>query len=307
MKALSFHQPRAEQVIRGEKTLDIRTWQVSYRGVLAIHASSQRRDERCRAVGLKPEALAYGALVGTVEVADILALEEEAYEALRGQHLLDTPFPGEPCYGWRLTNPCRLDAPIPYRGRMRLFNALLPCEGDGEAENLRPHGPEPCAPKRIYRTSPLPEPDPEHPFVLYAIPDGDGSYRVALYQWVGRNGQAGERAPGAFWSIELGGDPLRAVADHLLAALRANGYKATDLSRAAGSDEPFYLDELSGLRLALILLAVKPLTRHGRMEAIGLGVQAMSAEEAYYWFSKCSAGPGASQAQKALRLLLSIE
>jgi hypothetical protein len=64
---------------------------------------------------------------------------------------------------------------------------------------------------------------------------------------------------------------------------------------------------LTGLRLALILMAVKPLTRSGRMEAIGLGVQAMSAEEAYYWFSKCSAGPGAGQAQRALRILLSGE
>jgi hypothetical protein len=36
-------------------------------------------------------------------------------------------------------------------------------------------------------------------------------------------------------------------------------------------------------------------------------MQSMSVEEAYYWFSKCSAGLGASQAQKALRVLLSIE
>ena len=109
------------------------------------------------------------------------------------------------------------------------------------------------------------------------------------------------------WGIELGGDPLRAVSDHLLTALRANGYKATDLARAAGSDDPFYLDELTGLRLALILLAVKPLTRHDRIEAIGQGVQAMGDEEAYYWFSKCSAGPDALRAQKALRILLAGE
>jgi len=97
------------------------------------------------------------------------------------------------------------------------------------------------------------------------------------------------------------------VADHLLAALRASGHRATDLTRAAGDEAPFYLDELTGLRLALILMAVKPLTRHDRIEAIGQGVQAMSAEEAYYWFSKCSAGPSASQAQKALGVLLNNE
>ncbi len=307
MKALSFHQPRAEQILRGEKTLDIRTWQVSYRGTLAVHASSQRRDDRCRALGFDPEVLAYGALLGTVEVTDIVVLDKATYEASRERHLLDTPFPGEPCYGWQLTTPARFETPIPCRGRMRLFTVSLPGGEGGEQAELRTHRPEPCTPSRIYRTNPPPEPDPAHPFVLYAIPDGDGSYRVALYQWVRRNGQAGERAPGAFWSIELGGDPLRAVAEHLLTALRANDYKATDLSRAAGDETPFYLDELTGLRLALILMAVKPLGRHDRIEAIGLGVQAMSTEEAYYWFSKCSAGPGASQAQKALRVLLSIE
>ena len=116
-----------------------------------------------------------------------------------------------------------------------------------------------------------------------------------------------ERAPCALWGIELGGDPLRAVADHLLSALRANGYTATALAHASGDDAPFYLDELSGLRLALILMAVKPLARHERIEAIGQGVQRMSAEEAYYWFSKCSAGADALRAQKALRILLAKE
>ena len=105
----------------------------------------------------------------------------------------------------------------------------------------------------------------------------------------------------------MGGDGLRAVSDHLLNALRSNGYKATDLARAAGSERPFYLDELTGLRLALILLAVKPLSRHDRIEAIGQGVQAMGDEEAYYWFSKCSAGAGAVRARRALRILLADE
>lgn len=307
MKALSFHQPRAEQVVRGEKTLDVRTWQVSFRGVLAIHASSKRRDARCRALGFEPENLDYGALIGTLEVTGIVPLDEETYEALRDQHLLDTPFPGAPCYGWQLASPCRFEAAIPYRGRMRLFNVSLPAEADREAQDHAPQGREPCAPATIYRASAPPEPDPEHPFVLYAIPEKDGGYRVALYQWGQRNSEEKVRAPGAYWGMELGGDPLRAVADHLLAALRANDYKATDLARAVGAEKPFYLDELTGLRLALILIAVRPLTRHDRMEAIGQEIHAMSAEEAYYWFSKCSAGTHAPRAQRALRILLAEE
>ncbi len=49
------------------------------------------------------------------------------------------------------------------------------------------------------------------------------------------------------------------------------------------------------------------LARHDRIEAIGQGVQAMGDEEAYYWFSKCSAGSDALRAQKALRILLAGE
>lgn len=319
MKALSFHQPRAEQVVRGEKTVDVRTWRVSYRGPLAVHASSKRRDARCRALGFDPDALAYGALIGTVELTDVILLDEATYEALRDEHLLDEPFPstgpgrgpGSPCYGWRLADPQRFDAPIPYRGRRRLFEVDIVGRDVREPQSndaISPHAPQPDTRREPYCTVPPAEPDPKRPFVLYALPEAAGVYRVALYQWVQRRSDDFNRhAPGAFWSIELGGDPLHAVADHLLAALRANGHKATDLARAAGAEEPFYLDELTGLRLALILMAVKPLTRHDRIEAIGQGVQAMSAEEAYYWFSKCSAGPDALRAQKALRVLLADE
>jgi hypothetical protein len=308
MKALSFQQPRAEQIIRGEKTVDIRTWHVHYRGPLAVHASAKRRDGRCRALGFDPRALDYGALIGMVELVDIIPLDETTYESLREAHLLDAPFPGSPCYAWRLADPQRFETPIPYRGRMGLFDVDV---GQG---GILSHAPGRRARRVPYRVTPPPEPDPQHPFVLYTIPESGNGYRVALYQWVPTVGQvskpADDRAtpaPNALWSIELGGAPLRAVADHLLSALRANGYKATDLARAAGSERPFYLDELTGLRLALILLAVKPLTRHDRIEAIGQGVQAMGDEEAYYWFSKCSAGPDALWAQRALRVLLAGE
>ncbi|MBN1262661.1 MAG: ASCH domain-containing protein [Anaerolineae bacterium] len=311
MKALSFHQPRAEQVVRGEKTVDIRTWRVAYRGPLAVHASAQRRDARCRALGFDPATLAYGAVIGAVDLVDIQAIDAERYATLQAQHRLDTLFPGEPCYAWFFRRPQRLPEPAPARGRRRLFDVVM----DGEPVSEAPPEAAPAARVRnLYRIAPPPQPDPERPFALYAIAEeAGGGYRVALYQWVpvgqiarpafpAQDGKPA--APGALWEIEIGGDPLRTVTDHLLAALRANGYKATDLGREVGSETPFYLDEASGLRLALIFIAVKPLARHDRIEAIGQGIQAMSEEEAYYWFSKCSAGVDATRAQKALRVLL---
>ncbi|HET92322.1 MAG TPA: ASCH domain-containing protein [Chloroflexi bacterium] len=352
MKALSFHQPRAEQIVRGVKIVDIRTWQTTYRGSLAVHAAAQRRDARCRALGFEPDALAYGALVGTVELTDVQPLDAAGYDALRDQHLLDTPFPGDPCYAWSLASPQRFPEPIPYRGRRRLFDAAVGQVSKPAAAAAVVSKPaaaaavvskpaaaaavvsKPAAAAAVvskpaaavvskptaYRVAPPPQPDPTRPFALYTLPEGGEGYRVALYQWVpvrsadlgapvrsGDGSDDSSRPADALWRLEIGGDALRAVTDHLLAALRANGYRATDLARAVGSETPFYLDEPAGLRLALILMAVKPLTRHDRIEAIGQGIQAMGNEEAYYWFSKCSAGPDAARAQRALRVLLAGE
>ena len=311
MKTLSFHQPRAEQIIRGEKTVDIRSWQTAYRGPLAIHAAAARRDERCRALGFDPDALAYGAVIGVAELVEVRALDAEAYAALQPQHRSEAPFPGAPCYAWFLAAPQRLPEPLPVAGRRRLFEVQI-----GESANQRESESANQNPASSIQYL-APQPDPTRPFALYTLPEAGGGYQVALYQWVDVGQmrqsalvQAGKPAsppPGALWSVELGGDALRAVMDHLLAALRANAYKATDLARAVGSETPFYLDEPSGLRLALILMAVKPLARHDRIEAIGQGIQAMSAEEAYYWFSKCTAGADAARAQKALRVLLAGE
>jgi len=92
------------------------------------------------------------------------------------------------------------------------------------------------------------------------------------------------------------------VADHVLDALRGNGYRATDL--AAGRKEPFALTEESGVRLGLLFLAVRPITRMDRIEIIAQGIRAMTSEEAYYWYSKCTGGVAAERAQRALRVLL---
>ena len=105
--------------------------------------------------------------------------------------------------------------------------------------------------------------------------------------------------------MELGGDSLRAVADVVLEALRQNGYKPTDLS--ATRREPFHLDEQTGVRLGLVFLAVKRISKANRIEAISQGVRQMTAEELYYWYSKCTGGSAAERAQKALRVLLSDE
>lgn len=115
-----------------------------------------------------------------------------------------------------------------------------------------------------------------------------------------RNGQAVTRQVVRAW-----GTPLRAVTDQLLEAIKRSGYKATDLN--ANRRAPFALDEPVGVRLALLLLAVKPLRKHQRIEEVAAGVRAMSDEEAYYWYSKCADRRDGRRSQHALRVMLSPE
>jgi hypothetical protein len=304
MKALSIRQPWAELILQDRKTIELRTWTTNYRGRLAVHAAQTVEEADCRAYGLDPTTLPRGVLVGTVEVVEMTPLDEALWEALRDQHLGQGPFPG-PLYGWRLADPQRLPQPIPLPGRMGLFNVPDELLASGSPASA----PLPAVrPRPTYRVEAEPGYDPEKPFELRVVLHKGNGYGLALYQWpvaanTGQPADAISARPQCL--VELAGDPLRAVADHVLEALRRAGYKATDLSRERR--EPFRLDEETGLRLGLLFLTVKPLTRMNRIEAISSALRIMPSEEAYYWFSKCTAAQSAVNAQRALRILLAGE
>jgi hypothetical protein len=312
MKALSFRQPWAELILQGRKTIDLRTWPTHYRGRIAIHASKAVEEDVCAAYGLDAASLVRGALVGTVEVVEMVPLDDQSWEALRDQHLKSGPFPGD-LLGWHLADPQRLPQPIPMRGRLGLFNipdelAVMKDEGRRTKDEGRLPSFVVRRSSKSYRVSNEASHDPEKPFELRVVPHAGGDYGLALFQWpVAAANTESDRHLNSQPQrlVALSGDPLRAVADQVLEALRAAGYKATDLSRERRA--PFQLDEETGLRLGLLFLAVKPLTRMDRVEAISGGLRAMPSEEAYYWFSKCTAGVSAVNARRALRILLAGE
>lgn len=92
------------------------------------------------------------------------------------------------------------------------------------------------------------------------------------------------------------------ITDAVFAAVRGSGHAPSVL--AFTRKKPIRIDEAEGVRLALILLTTQPIAKHTRVRAIVAGVNAMSVEETYYWYSKCI-GVDASRACKALRILLS--
>lgn len=120
MKALSIRQPWAELIMQGRKTIELREWRTTHRGLLAIQAGKQVDTASCRRHGLNSDALPRGVIVGTVEVVEMVDFDPELWDALRDQHLHPGPGPGN-WRGWRLRNPRRLEEPIPCRGLPGLF------------------------------------------------------------------------------------------------------------------------------------------------------------------------------------------
>lgn len=94
------------------------------------------------------------------------------------------------------------------------------------------------------------------------------------------------------------------VLDAVVSAVKGSGHSASVLAFADRA--AIALDEAPGVRLALTLFATMPISKSNRIRAMVAGVNAMSIEEAYYWYSKC-VGRESARARKALRILLADE
>lgn len=146
MKALTLWQPWASLVALGEKRIETRCWQTSYRGPLAIHAAAKLpprwlgasmhgnefrneladvlnvgRDHTARAgIDAAIHGLPYGAVVAIVrlwdiELAHLVAETLEERERIFGNYETGR-------YAWFLELVEKLDPPIPAKGNRLLWN-----------------------------------------------------------------------------------------------------------------------------------------------------------------------------------------
>ena len=130
MKAISVRQPWAYFILTGQKPIENRTWSTNYRGPLVIHSGlrvGKNYNEVLvptarelgpavfleAAVGASPKctlttACRRGCLLGIVDLVSVC--EESTSPWFQGP------------YGWVLINPILFPEPIPYKGRLGLFN-----------------------------------------------------------------------------------------------------------------------------------------------------------------------------------------
>lgn len=126
LRAVSIRQPWTELILRGRKTIEVRSWPTNFRGALWIHAGLRADPPAINTERLTSEGLPRGAILGSCDLYDCIPLDAKAWEALRCNHLVARSFQG-PLFAWLLRGAARC-APIPLVGRlgiMRLDDSIL--------------------------------------------------------------------------------------------------------------------------------------------------------------------------------------
>lgn len=120
---LTVRQPWADLIMSGKRLIEVRSWMpakivLPFR--LYIHAGLKIERAECRRLDISPSAT--GVILGCVDVVAFESPSIARWKALRSLHLEV----GDRCYGdetwmWMLSHPRRFVNPIPYKGRLGLF------------------------------------------------------------------------------------------------------------------------------------------------------------------------------------------
>ncbi len=131
MKCLSVCQPFADLIISGRKTIELRTWNTSFRGEFLIHAPSKIRTKDARRLRIN-EKFVTGAIIGKARLCDV-----KRYDSKKEfKHDSEFHFAGENfssrMFGFMLDNPKPLNTPVPYKGKLGFFDVSGPKVRDRE-------------------------------------------------------------------------------------------------------------------------------------------------------------------------------
>lgn len=162
LTVLSVRQPWASLLLTGEDWCENRNWDTQHRGPLWIHASSGVDKEECRELEIDPSSLPVGAILGCVELVDVIDTDSEQFPTREFEvidkyelHPYGTDFIVGPL-GWIVTKPQPLATPIPVKGKLRLWTYHP--DPDWQPEFVKPkpllNWPRPDRPK-IVRTEVL--------------------------------------------------------------------------------------------------------------------------------------------------------
>ena len=116
MKAITVKQPWVYAILCEGKDIENRSWQRSFRGWLAIHASAQPRRSAEFPRGIRVpdlDTLDYSAICGVARVVAIVPKSRSKW--------FWHPDDGSTNYGWVLAGVRALNRPIPCKGSLGLW------------------------------------------------------------------------------------------------------------------------------------------------------------------------------------------
>ena len=143
MRVLSVRQPWASLLVRGVKRIEIRSWDTDYRGTLAIHASSKKpgsdfaewidedpkRRKLLKSIGLDSlealQALPRSAIVGTVEIKDVLDIDGMQSVATAHDGLILGSVHNDQCF-WLVDGAVEIEPIGGINGKLNLWSLDAP-------------------------------------------------------------------------------------------------------------------------------------------------------------------------------------
>lgn len=133
IKALSIKQPWAGLILAGIKTVENRSWSTMHSGTLAIVSSAKpdkhAMEDMRRKLGKLPDICnVNGAILGTVQLTGMLWTADDGVAESDHPHVTESMLEWwiSDSVGWIVERPKRLPSPVPYKGRLGLYN--IPAE-----------------------------------------------------------------------------------------------------------------------------------------------------------------------------------
>ena len=121
MKCLSVSQPFADLIVKGKKTIELRSWNTNFRGEFLIHAPVKIRKDDCERLKIKSK-LSTSAIIGKAEIYDVKKysssdkVRKDAKKHFASKNFYNKKF------GFCLKNAKEFLIPISCKGKLGFFD-----------------------------------------------------------------------------------------------------------------------------------------------------------------------------------------
>lgn len=112
LACITLHSHWAAAIFQLGKDVENRNWSTPYRGPLAIHAGKSFDALICAELGLDPDKVRRGFILGTVELVDIVRNSPSRWAEAGAYH-------------WILADPKLFEHPVMHRGKLGLHRVAL--------------------------------------------------------------------------------------------------------------------------------------------------------------------------------------